>query len=72
MGNEFLRHIMKARLRSLVVDFSTYEAGMRILIQLFDEIAVYLETIVFPETKITQMIGGDHDVLYWQVTDATT
>lgn len=72
LGNEFLRHVMKARLRSLVFDCSVYEQGMQMLVQLIDEIALYLETVVYKKRTITQQLIWEHDMLTWQVDDAVT
>lgn len=42
LGNEFLRHILKARIFALVVDMDSYEASFEKLTTVFDEIILYI------------------------------
>lgn len=44
LGNEFLRHILKARIFALVVDIDSYELGFEKLTTVFDEIMSYIHT----------------------------
>lgn len=72
LGNEFLRHVMKARLWSLVCDLSAYEQGVDMLIQLVDEIALYLETVVFAQRPIRQTVISVNWGMIWQVVATET
>jgi Obg family GTPase CgtA len=72
LGNEFLRHVMKARLWSLVFDCSVYEQGIDMLVQLIDEIALYLETIVYAGKTITQELVREDEMMTWKVRDKDT
>ncbi len=51
LWNEFLRHILKARIFALIVDMDSYEAGFEKLTIVFDEIISY----------IRQRFVGSHD-----------
>ncbi len=44
LWNEFLRHILKARIFALVVDMDSYELGFEKLTIVFDEIVDYIKT----------------------------
>ncbi len=72
LGNEFLRHVMKARLWSLVFDCSAYEQGITLLLQLIDEIGLYLETVVYKEKNITQQLVCEQEMLTWLVVEKKT
>lgn len=72
LGNEFLRHVMKARVWSLAFDCSAYEEGMRMLIQLLDEISLYLETVVYAHKQISQQLIRQDGKVVWQVQDTIT
>lgn len=43
LWNQFLRHILKARIFALVVDMDSYEAGFSKLTTVFDEIIAYIQ-----------------------------
>gem|GEM_PF-4235171 len=63
---------MKARLWSLVFDCSAYEQGVDMLIQLIDEIALYLDTVVYKHKKITQQVVCEEGMMTWYVTEKKT
>lgn len=46
LGNEFLRHIRKARVLCFMLDMGRYEAGMNDFMVLFDELLQYLQTVL--------------------------
>lgn len=56
LGNEFLRHVLKARVWCLVMDMSAYESGIADLCQLCYELYDYIEEIVFPEQDVLQQV----------------
>lgn len=72
LGNEFLRHVMKARLWSLVFDCSVYEQWIDMLVQLIDEIALYLETVVYKKKQIKQQLIREDGMITWHVEDKKT
>lgn len=43
LGNDFLRHVLKARLFAMVADLSRYDKGIWETLELFDEIKEYIE-----------------------------
>jgi hypothetical protein len=47
---------MKARVRCLTTDISVYEYGITMMIQLIDEIALYLESVVYQGISISQVL----------------
>lgn len=57
LGNEFLRHIMKARVWAFMMDLGRYEAGMDEFATLADEIFHYM--------KVTLLESKD----YWTIDD---
>lgn len=63
---------MKARLWSLVFDCSAYEQGVEMLVQLLDEIALYLQSVVYKNKSISQKLIWENDMLTWQVADEAT
>jgi GTP-binding protein len=46
LGNEFLRHIMKARVLCFMVDMSRYESGMSEISILMNELVQYLTSTI--------------------------
>lgn len=42
LGNDFLRHVLKARFFAMVMDLSRYDEGITETLQLFDEIKEYI------------------------------
>lgn len=56
MGNEFLRHILKARIFALVVDIDSYEAGFEKLTTVFDEIVMYIQQRFVGSTEFGEAI----------------
>ena len=56
LGNEFLRHILKARIFALVVDIDSYEAGFEKLTTVFDEIIMYIQQRFIGSTEFGEAI----------------
>lgn len=64
---------MKARVRCLVADISVYEDGISMVMQLIDEISIYLKMIVYKDREITQSLTNTKEGnIVWSVIDATT
>lgn len=58
LGNEFLRHILKARIFALVVDIDSYEAGFEKLTTVFDEIIMYIQQRFVGSTEFGDAISS--------------
>jgi Obg family GTPase CgtA len=56
LGNEFLRHILKARIFALVVDMDSYEASFDKLTTVFDEIILYIHQRFVGSTEFGEPI----------------
>lgn len=56
LGNEFLRHILKARIFALVVDMDSYEASFEKLTTVFDEIILYIHQRFVGSTEFGEAI----------------
>lgn len=56
LGNEFLRHILKARIFALVVDIDSYELGFEKLTTVFDEIILYIRQRFIGSTEFGEKI----------------
>ncbi len=64
---------MKARVRCLVADVSVYENGISMVMQLIDEISIYLKTIVHKDREITQSLTNTKEGnIIWSVIDTAT
>lgn len=72
LGNEFLRHVMKARLWSFVFDLSAYEKWVTDMRGILEEVYAYVETVVFKDQQITQLLDITASWVFWHVRDATT
>lgn len=73
LWNEFLRHVMKARAWVIVVDFSTFEAGLWQAVALIEEITAYVRDVVYVWKDVNQrLLPWEWSCLIWEVTDAHT
>jgi len=69
LGNEFLRHVLKARIWLLVTDISGYETSIEQLIQLMREIEVYITQVVFNDQTVSQSLICVDDELIWRIVE---
>ena len=63
LGNDFLRHILKAAIFCFVIDVSRYEQGIEEFDKLFDEITRYMENVFLASRDFGGPIESVHFAL---------